>query len=170
MRSALLVAVAVLMAGCIQGGSSGSEPGSQLGASPESSVTSPDGAVSLRGSVVPCDAGFCLNATATNEGTQAVHISNMCVPPFRESMHRGDAQVQHREPIFHCAAFGTEPLEPGAQRHYESTWDGRLWNEGYEDAPAGTYTWKLTFQYWSQADGGQANELTLPFEIAVKSA
>lgn len=98
-----------------------------------------------------CEAGFCANATARNNGTQAVQVSAICVPPWQERMARDGQPVQHQEPRAYCAAYGVKDFAPGEQAQADLTWDQRLWDDGQASpAPEGSYTWTIVF-WWEDA-------------------
>lgn len=122
------------------------------------------------GDLYPCDGGFCVDARAWNDGGETFHVSDVCVPPWSERMARDDEPVQHREPVFHCQAFGTRPFPPGDDSVLNTTWDGRVWNdeEGHMvPAPPGAYVWSLTFSAHGRSDGGGRVDLVLEFPVVV---
>lgn len=122
------------------------------------------------GDLYECGGGFCVDARAANEGDRTYHVSSICVPPWSDAMARDGAAVQHREPMAHCAAFGTEPMAPGDDREVNVTWDGRLWDDAegrLEPAPQGAYVWSLTFHAYGEADGGGPVSLVLEFPVVV---
>lgn len=170
MRASLVVGVllAFLMAGCTDGVADGA------GWIPLQEHHESRRAMDLHGEgdLSSCDAGVCLDVRVQNVGTKTLHISNICVSPWVESMTRGGVAVQHREPMATCAGFGTEPFGPGAYRDLNVSWDGRLWNDEagrLEGAPAGAYHWTLTFRAYGGSGGQDPRELDLEFPVRLEA-
>ncbi len=129
------------------------------------------GDIHVSGTIRECDVGHCIDATATNEGTETYHISNMCVPPWSDKMRDADGNdVQHREPMFYCAAFGTKEFPPQSSETVTLEWDHQVWNdpEGkYEPAPAGTYHWDVTFVAYEGSGGEGRTEVTVTWTLTI---
>ncbi len=171
MRHSILLCIAgLLLAGCIESQPmDGSEPAPGTSPDPDL-VEDVEGPIGLVGSIRECDAGWCFNATATNEGSTAVHVSSICVPPFSESMTRDGEAIAHKEPMFYCAAFGTEPMAPGESRSVEFTWDQTVWDDEAgqtKPAPEGNYAWSVHFEAYEQSDGGGRHKATITDTITV---
>lgn len=191
----LAVAIAVFAAGCITApDDAGPEDGDDAGTSPADDDAMPGSdddtpgnsfapqedhdeaqdddarGLWLSADLVTCQEGYCINATAGNAGPATYHVSSICVTPWSERMEKEGDAVQHREPIFHCLAFGTEPFIPGEERAYKSTWDGRLWDEAaeaYVPAPEGAYQWMVAFRAYEDADGGSPHDLEISFTVVI---
>lgn len=114
-----------------------------------------------------CEAGFCANATATNNGDATVQVSSICESPWTDRMRRDGQDVAHREPMVTCAAYGREAFGPGDVAHANLTWDQRVWvDDHYEDAPEGAYTWSIVY-WWDDAQGGQRQEAVAAIQLIV---
>ena len=102
-----------------------------------------------------CEAGFCANATATNNGTATVQVSSICQSPWTDRMARDGQPVRHREDQAMCLAYGRAPFAPGDTRHADLSWDATVHPDGDakgEPAPEGAYTWSIVF-WWEDAAG-----------------
>lgn len=113
-----------------------------------------------------------LEASASNFGQRTYRVSSICVAPWSDGMQRGGNDVQHRQPMAVCAAFGLRDFAPGESIPFSATWNGTLWTDGqgYGPAPAGTYTWSATFDVYSGGDGASFDDhaaLTLDFQVTV---
>lgn len=93
-----------------------------------------------------------LNATATNQGERTVYVDTICAGPFRVALQDEDgAPLRHQEAMFTCQAIKLGPFGPGERLSFETTWDGRVHDDGgAEDAPPGTYTFIVTFTWWDE--------------------
>lgn len=128
--------------------------------------TKTSGGIVLAGTMRHCDESLCVDVNATNEDGRSYHISNICVPPWEEQMTRHNDTVAHREPTFHCLAFGLREFEDGETIQYSTQWDARVWNDaasGYEDAPSGTYAWRITLMTYDESDGAGRERHQIPF-------
>jgi hypothetical protein len=164
----LLVAAVLLLAGCL----------ADEGQPPRPVARGQDAAMDLdfpgllvEGNVTPQGKEVVLHALATNYGPHTYRVSSICVPPWSESMRDADGnEVQHREPMAVCLAFGLKELAPGEAVPFNATWDGRLWDGGYGPAPSGVYTWLAHFQVYSGGDGADFEDsatLTLEFPVEI---
>lgn len=116
-----------------------------------------------------CEAGFCANATARNNGSQTVQISSICVTPWEDRMSRDGEPVQHRPAQAVCLAYGRAPFAPGDVAHENFTWNGHLYSEGNEEgspAPAGAYDWTFVF-WWEQQEGGSRMQVEAEAQVLV---
>lgn len=114
-----------------------------------------------------CDAGFCANATATNNGGSTVQVSSICESPWTDRMAHDGKPVEHREPQFTCLAYGRAPFAPGDSRQANFTWDGQLHDDDPAVwAPEGAYTWTIAF-WWDDADGGARQEAAADVHLIV---
>lgn len=187
MRLLWLIALAALVAGCTEA----SIPNDADPADPLESDQLPDGSgdtsqpaqgfapqegryeahgrnVSLVVSLMPCEAGHCITAVATNEGSGPLHVSSICVEPFSDAMARDGAAVQHREAAFHCEAFGTETFASQAMLTWSASWDEQVWSDdGPEPAPQGAYDWTVSFRAYEDADGGAPIDVEVKFPVVV---
>jgi hypothetical protein len=114
-----------------------------------------------------CEAGFCANATARNNGTATVRISSICVSPWTDRMAHDDKPVEHREPQVTCLAYGRTDFVPGAVAYGNFSWDGRLHDEDQaESAPEGSYTWAIVF-WWEASDGAEKQEASADIHFVI---
>ncbi len=117
-----------------------------------------------------CDAGYCINATATNEGSTSYHVSNICVPPHDDRMERDGERVEPREPRFYCQAFGLREWTAGEDIEFAYTWDGKLWDDERGQmvaAPEGAYQWTILFHAYDQQDGGDKITLEVTHTVII---
>lgn len=183
MRLLLLLAIPFLLAGCTDTGapsdtlptdpgpSEPSQPGNGFAPQTGHQEESNDH-VSLVGDLYAegCAEMFCIDAVATNEGSEPVYISNICVSPWSETMADEHGDVQKTEPYAVCLAWGVRAMEPGEQVEANFTWDGRLWDsdaEEYRDAPQGSYTWSIHFDHYGDDGGGDRDRLTIDFPVII---
>ncbi len=168
MRQFALI-VFVALAGCADPSIVDSEP--RPGIAPQEGFDEDTrNGLHLEGRMLPCEAGHCIEATASNEGSEPVHVSNICTQPFHDRMERDGKMVQHKEPMATCAAFGTRPMEPGEQIDFGFEWDGTVWGDERQQsvaAPQGAYQWSAHFQAWTEEGGGDTIELAIEFAVVV---
>ena len=184
MRVLLALAIAALMAGCAE--PEPAEDGGQGGQS-SSTTTGPPSNGGGQGFAVQqgtahgsnqgidvdvtwraCEAGYCANATATNNGPATVKVSSICEPQWVERMADDDGDaVQHQAPQYMCLAYGRADFEPGDKAYGNFTWDGQLHDtDPPRAAPAGGYTWTLAF-WWDDGDGGSRQEAAADVHVLV---
>lgn len=123
--------------------------------------------ISLVGNYDACEAGWCLDLVATNEGSTTYHVDAICANPFSDSMEQDGKTVQHRELTAQCAAFGTEPFAPGAMLSWQFTWDGQIYTENHPSPANGDYQWSGHFRAYNQPDGGQGPLVTVTHTIVI---
>lgn len=169
-KTLLFALLAVAFAGCTDapGADETSMPGNGF-APQEGNQGASDDRASLSGQFSTCDAGFCIDAVATNEG-EPIYVSDICVTPWTESMAQGGKAVQKSEPMAVCMAFGVRPMETNEQLEANFTWDGRLWDDdaqAYKDAPEGDYVWSIQFTYYTGSNGEGRNQLELDFPVVI---
>lgn len=130
-----------------------------------------DGDLALVATLRQCDAGFCIDAVATNEGSEPAYVSNICVTPHGERLEENGDVVQHREPYAVCQAWGVREWAANEQIPFELEWDGTLWNDEaqkYEPAPDGTaYEWFATFTAYRDQDGGAPVQLEVGIPVII---
>lgn len=177
-----LVAVLLLLAGCAEPGAAPDDaaggdqaPDGTAGDAPpfapqqgHDRATHDD--VVVEGDMATCEAGFCIDAEARNEGDRTYHVSSICVSPWSDRMERDGQRVQHVEPMAHCLAWGTSPFAPGDSLEVALAWNATLWNETRqqaEPAPPGAYEWIVSFRFYGGADGEGTHALDLSFTVVV---
>lgn len=105
-----------------------------------------------------------VNATATNEGDQAVTYRAGCGHAWDIAVvGPGGEDVQTRPPRAHCLGFSEEELAPGESVPYPGpdgrqpwAWNGTVWNgSAYGEAGPGNYTVRFSFPH-EPGDGGGA--------------
>ncbi len=180
---ALLLACVVLLAGCA-GANQPSSSTSETSSSSSLSNTNPPGFAVQSGhsegedGTAPgllvvadmrvCEAGFCIHATANNSGPATYQVSNICVPPWSDTMTRDGKTVQHKEPMASCMAFGTGPMAPGTVLHANFTWDQTVWENGKaEPAPQGMYEWTITFTAYEGTGGDGRHDIRATVHVIV---
>lgn len=132
-----------------------------------------DAKFTLRGDLRECPAGFCLQVNATNASAKTYYVSSICTPEWRERMERDGQEVQHRESMAYCAAWGVGPFAPGTSRTYELEWNKTLWNDAdgsYKPAGNGDYAWTFELMTYSDADGNGYQTLVVQFPILIGAA
>ncbi len=159
------------------GGLPGGQPGAGAGSQPGQGVAPQQGLeedtdsdLHLSGILAPCDAGYCVDATASIEGLDSYYVSNICVPPHGDRMERDGAEVQHREPTAYCAAFGLREWTRDEQIQFQYKWDGQVWDDAQGKLVAaenGGYQWSILFHAWTQPDGGERRTLEITFSVVV---
>lgn len=148
------------------GGGAGFAP--QTGHDEATDATAPG--LKVVGDLRTCDAGYCVDAVATNEGPRTYRVSSICIPPWMESMQKDGKDVQKEEPRAYCMAFGTSPMEPGSRIEANFTWDQNVWNaetEKLEPAAQGGYDWTITFTAYEDPDSDGVHRLDLTFHVLV---
>ncbi len=124
--------------------------------------------VELVGVLTRTAGGYEIAATATNSGATTYRVQAMCVPPWTESMTIAGESVQHQEPRRYCAAFGLGDFAPGDEIPYNTAWNMTLWHDDgtLQDAPPGTYSWRLHFELFRTDD--ERDTLDLVFSAPAK--
>jgi hypothetical protein len=173
MKGLLAIALAVLLSGClVEEDPQDDDAGDTGGPGPDFAPQQGTAHGSNAGIDVDvvwraCDAGFCANATATNQGTRTVKVSNICVPPWTERMTKDGEEVQHQEGRAYCAAYGVRDFAPGDVAFANFTWDQRVWDdEAASDAPEGSYTWAIAF-WWEDPQSGTRPEAVASIQLVV---
>ncbi len=148
---------------------SGTQPGQ--GVAPQQGLEEDVGGdLHLRGVMRACEAGFCVEATASIEGLDSYYVSNICVPPHGDAMERDGSPVQHREPMAYCAAFGLREWTRDEQIDFNYTWDGQIWDDAKGELVAaedGAYQWTILFHAWDSPDGGKRTTLAITFTVVI---
>lgn len=169
MKGLLAVALAMLLSGCIVEKDPSGPNDPDEGFAPQQG-TAHGSANGIDIDVVwrACEAGFCANATATNNGSQTVQVSSICESPWTDRMTRDSEAVAHREGRAICLAYGRAPFAPGDEAQANFTWDGRLHADGSppRPAPEGTYTWSIAF-WWDDGAGGARQEAVTDIQLVV---
>ncbi len=167
------MALCVFFAGCLDSNDdAGNGPGGPgQGFAPQTGhAEDAKGDLMLVGDLSECDAGFCVAAVATNNGTESAFVSDLCQPAVSDRMESESGPVLHREPVFFCQAFSLREWAPGEEIPFELEWDGRLWNDeasAYEDAPQGVYQWHIEFKSYQVMAGGDSTELVIAFTVVI---
>lgn len=172
MRIMMATILALALAGCMDPEAiddAGSQPVPGI-APQEGHAEDTQGDLHLSAVLSTCDAGFCINATASNEGSDPAYVSNICQPPHHDSMARDGESVQPREPRYYCQAFGLGAWEPNEQIEFGYEWDGRLWDDDQGkmvEAPQGAYQWSIHFRAYDSESGGDHTDLSVTFTVVI---
>lgn len=176
MKMVLALFMVAALAGCVSDGPSTSplqkDPNADTsennGFAPQGTqIENATGDLSLVGVFDTCDAGYCMNLTATNEGSNTWHVETGCTIPFRDRMEQEGEFVAHREPHAHCLAFGTTPFGPGESISKEFVWDGHVWDDDTSTPGNGAYQWTGSFVAYEESMGGERQELTVTFTVVL---
>lgn len=117
-----------------------------------------------------------IEAAANNAGQRDYRVPDgNCKQPWSEVLRNEDGQVvAHRQPLSACTAFGLKPFPASEFLSTALTWNGTLWDGGkgaFVTAPAGSYTWEVTFDVYSGGSGASYDDhaaLTLSFDVEVE--
>ncbi len=178
MRIIALLLMAAALGGCIDpdaeglpdnGAGHGSDPGPGF-APQQGHAEDTQGDLNLQSWLKACEAGFCIDLTATNEGSKPYYVSNICVPPHDEQMTRDGETVYPREPRAYCAAWGVRAWEAGEDIDFSYEWDGKLWDDAsgkMVPAPEGAYQWTIQFHAYGGSGGEDRVTLAVTHTVII---
>lgn len=139
----------------------------------EDSATDPDfSGLMLGGHLAGSGAAVHVDAAANNFGERTFRVPDGCRTPWTETLAGPSGAVQARQPSATCAAESWRdlPAHDSLARTFE--WNGTLWDAGagrYVPAPAGTYSWHISFDVYagSGSPPPEHTTLTLEFQVTV---
>lgn len=174
MKFLAVLLIAAALAGCVSDGPDSDQmlptdsdgTSEHNGFAPQGTqIEAVDDDISLVGVYDTCEAGWCLDLTATNEGSTTYYVDAICANPFSDSMEQGGYVVQHREPTAQCLAFGTKEFGPGEMLTAQFTWDQTTWDDDKSSPADGAYQWSGHFRAYNSGDGGDGPRLTVTHTI-----
>lgn len=125
--------------------------------------------VEVSGTMDTCEAGFCIDATASNDGPDSYHTTHGNPDSWSDRLEKDGKVVTHRESGISMPAFSDEAFEPGDVEHVSLAWDGRI--EGSDGrmqaAPDGAYTWVLVFHYYDEPAAEGRHTIEVAFDVIV---
>jgi hypothetical protein len=142
----------------------------------EDSATDPDfPGLFVGGRLQGSGAQLRVEAAANNAGQRDYRVPDgTCKQPWTEVLRdAGGDLVAHRQPVAACSAFGLEPFAAGDFLSTGLAWNGTLWDASrgsFVAAPAGTYTWEVTFDVYSGGSGSSFEDhaaMTMSFDVEV---
>lgn len=165
MRQALLAAAlgALLLSGCTGGPPALAVRNETIvvPASPNYPGLVVEGTLDVQGDTLVVD------AVARNDGNRTYRVEVEC-GPWQEEVYRGEERLPKDEPE-DCTGFTLASLAPGTSLAYDTTWDGKVWDEGSDRrlyAPDGAYVWSIRFVAY-HPDGVQLKRFDLDFNVTV---
>ncbi len=88
------------------------------------------------------EGGHQVNATLENRGDQTYALHEGCGEPWNLQLFHDGEPVTYSD-LVTCLGFSTVDFGPGERRTFEYTWNGTFFDDGWHEAPSGSYTWRI---------------------------